>query len=227
MAPRTTLIEPVQSLLTALTTPSQPLPSPNSSSPQPPKPLLTCFTTLPTPQVHEHGLPQLAPFLGRTFTGPDGVSRYFALLAEHLAIANMAFEPDDAWLVDDSCMAVSLRGTATFTWRATAQAWDEAFVYRIALARDTSDDPEKRGQLLVWEYRVWADSGAAYLARTGRLGELLAADGGKGGVEGIHVGGLEEDGKMQGRETRRSMDRKRSGCQDVLGGGLSVYGSCG
>lgn len=140
----------------------------------------------------------------------------------------MTFEPDDDWLVDDSCMAVSLRGTATFTAKATNQAWDETFIYRIALARDQSEDPEKNGRLLVWEYQVWADSGAAYLARLGRLGELLSVDGGRGGVEGIHVGADGDgDSKKDGRETRGSRDRKRSGCQDVLGSGLSVYGSCG
>lgn len=67
-------------------------------------------------------------------------------------------------------MCVCLRGTATFTWKETKNSWDETFVYRIKLARDDSSG-EKKGQLLVAEYRVWADTGAAYLARIGQLGE--------------------------------------------------------
>ncbi|KAJ5153042.1 uncharacterized protein N7482_009520 [Penicillium canariense] len=181
MVPRTTLLEPVQSLLHALTTktPDAPLTT-----------LLRTFTTQPVPLVHEHGLPQLAPFLGLSFTGQDGVARYFELLGDHLSIANMTFEPDDAWLVDDSCMAVVLRGHATFTWKDTGQAWDETFVYRIALAEEMSPDEERRGKLRVCEYRVWADTGAAYLARLGKLGDLVGGrDTAKGGVEGIHLPG--------------------------------------
>ncbi|KAJ5114857.1 hypothetical protein NUU61_000616 [Penicillium alfredii] len=238
MTPRTTLLDPVQRLTQALTTPTR---SPIST-------LLSTFTTQPTPLAHEHGLPQLAPFLGRSFTGLDGVARYFELLADHLAIHDMAFEPDESWVVDDTNQAVTLRGSATFEWKATRQAWDETFVYRVALAEDASSDPLKRGSLRVWEYRVWADSGAAYLARLGRLGELLQAGareggGGRAGVEGIHLDyQIEvreateketkkkrdaEAGRGDATETRKSRDRKKSGCQDVLGSGLNVYGSCG
>ncbi|KAJ5624315.1 hypothetical protein N7510_000624 [Penicillium lagena] len=223
MTPRTTLLEPVRSLCNAFTTHA------------PVSTLLSTFTTQPTPLVHEHGLPQLAPFLGHTFSGTDGVARYFELLADLIEISDVTFEPDDNWLVDDACMCVSLRGSATFKWKATGQAWDETFMYRIALATDASRDPGKKGKLLVWEYMIWADTGAAYLARLGRLGELVTGDGeagmgkGKGVVEGIHVPGIDKvttDG-AEGTETRSSRDRKRSGCQDVLGGGLNVYGSCG
>ena len=44
-------------------------------------------------------------------------------------------------------------------------------MYRIELARDVSYDPNKSGILLVSSYEVWADTGAAYLARTGRMSE--------------------------------------------------------
>jgi hypothetical protein len=197
MVPRKSLIDPVQSLLTALTNPS--------SSPT----LLSTFTTHPTPLCHEHGLPQLAPFLGRSFTGHDGVARYFALLSEHLDIKNMTFEPDDAWVVDDASMAVCLRGSATFVWKSTGQAWDETFVYRIAVA-------EEKGALKVCEYRVWADTGAAYLAGHGRLGELVTAGNGVGNGEGIHFG----------KDVRVGGDGNGDG-KHVLGSGLNVYGSCG
>jgi hypothetical protein len=185
----------------------------------------------------------------------------------------MSFENEEAWLVDDDCMAVVLRGRARFTWKGKTadgvtggggQGWDETFIYRIALAEETGADvgeavdmartgvsttptttpegkPGKkavagRGQLKVCEYRVWADTGAAYLARMGRLGDLL---GEKGGVEGIYFRDGDGEGdpemeerkmegrEMEGRETRGSLNRKRSGSQDVLGAGLSVYGSCG
>lgn len=223
MTPRATLLEPAHSLCNAFTTQA------------PVSTLLSTFTTQPTPLVHEHGLPQLAPFLGHSFSGTDGVVRYFELLADLLEITDLTFEPDDNWLVDDTCMCVSLRGSATFKWKATGQAWDETFMYRLALATDVSSDPSKKGRLLVWEYRIWADTGAAYLASLRRLGELVTGDGGtgkgKGGVEGMHVPGLDDDVKKkdveEGTETMSSRDRKRSGCQDVLGSGLNVYGSCG
>lgn len=235
MVPRTTLLTPIHTLLSAL---SQPPTTPSYIST-----LLSAFTISPTPLIHEHGLPQLAPFLGRSFTGPDGLSRYFALLTEYLTISDLTFEPDEAWLVDDAAMAVVLRGSAKFTWKATGQGWDETFVYRIALATEVEEaagegvDMAKtgavgaggRGVLKVVEYRVWADTGACYLARCGRLGDLM---GEKGGVEGIYFADGEgdreaEERKMEGRETRGSLSRKRSGQQDVLGSGLSVYGSCG
>lgn len=218
MTSRTTLLDPVHSLLNALTSPP-----PN----QPITALLATFTTQPPPIIHEHGLPQLAPFLGRTFTGTDGIARYFELLTEYLSITNMTFEPEELWLVDESNMTISLRGTATFTWKSTRQGWDETFVYRIALAEEMSGDENgdssggKKG-LKVCEYRVWADTGAAYLAKLGRLGDLGAYS-----ADGIHVEGLVEGRKLEAGQTRRSIDRKKSGCQDVLGAGLNVYGSCG
>ncbi|OQD77179.1 hypothetical protein PENDEC_c003G01004 [Penicillium decumbens] len=131
MVPRKTLLSPIHSLLSALTTKA------SSST------LLSTFTTHPPPVCHEHGLPQLAPFLGRSFTGQDGVSRYFALLAEHLDIKNMTFEPDDAWVVDEGSMTVYLRGSATFTWKETGQSWDETFVYRVAVAEDVGSGSMK------------------------------------------------------------------------------------
>lgn len=90
-------------------------------------------------------------------------------------------------------------------------------------------------KLKVCEYRVWADTGAAYLARLGRLGELVdhgCVDGsGRGGYEGIHLRAGEERERKKERdgsgETRGSLSRKRSGGQDVLGSGLNVYGSSG
>ncbi|KAJ5780379.1 hypothetical protein N7457_005539 [Penicillium paradoxum] len=135
MTSREILLKPTQALLEALTNPD----------PTNPNHLLSTFTTIPTPVVHEHGLPQLAPFLGRPFTGQDGIAAYFDLLSSLLSVRNMLFEPEESWVVDESCMAVSLRGTATFVWKETRQAWDETFVYRIKLAVDSSEDPVKKG----------------------------------------------------------------------------------
>ena len=216
MIPRTTLLDPVRALLKALTTPTT---SPTTT-------LLSTFTTLPTPLIHEHGLPQLAPFLGRSFTGTDGIARYFQLLSEHLDIKSMTFEPEETWVIDESAMTICLRGDVTLIWKSTQQAWDETFAYRIAVARDVSDQIGKAGELRVWEYIVWADTGAAYLARLGRLGELVGKDSraghGDGDGKGIHVGRESIDAP-----TRGAVDRSKSGCRDVLGGGLNVYGSCG
>ncbi|KAJ5111003.1 hypothetical protein N7532_001538 [Penicillium argentinense] len=183
MTPKTSLTEAVQHFLNALT--ASPPSTPN---------LLKTFTTNPRPLIHEHGLQQLAPFLGRTFTGSEGVTRYFEILAQYLSIEKMGFESEDAWVVDEESMTVSLRGSARFVWKETGQAWDETFFYRLGLARD-----EGEGKVAVCEYRIWADTGAAYLARIGRLEDVLAGD---------------SLGKEQGQK-------------DVLGGGLNVYGSCG
>lgn len=57
---------------------------------------------------------------------------------------------------------VFVKGQATFTWIKTAQSWDETFTYSL----DFDDE------LKVTDYQVWADSGAAYLARLGKLDDL-------------------------------------------------------
>ncbi|KGO75458.1 hypothetical protein PITC_081580 [Penicillium italicum] len=174
MTTRPDLVNPIQALLKALTSPSRTTPND----------LLSTFTTLPKPLVHEHGLPQLAPFLGRPFTGQDGIATYFELISSFLSIKNMVFEPEENWVVDTSCMAVSLRGKATFVWKETRQGWDETFIYRIKLAVDGGSAD---GRLAVCEYQVWADTGAAYLARLGRLGDLIGSGGSEEGSEGIYV----------------------------------------
>lgn len=57
--------------------------------------LLAHFSTTHQISAREHGLPLLAPFLGRTFTGrsagPASVQAYFALLQQHIAFENMSF----------------------------------------------------------------------------------------------------------------------------------------
>jgi len=58
---------------------------------------------------------------------------------------------------------VSVKGQAKFTWIETGQSWDETFTYSL----DFDDEPK------VTDYQVWADSGAAYLARLGKLDELM------------------------------------------------------
>lgn len=197
MSSRKTLTNPVNALLQALTSSS------SSSSIQY---VLKTFTTNPPPLIYEAGLPQLAPFLGRAFTGVEGVRRYFEILGETLSIEKMTFEDEDAWVVDTSAKAVVLRGNARFNWKGTGQAWDETFIYRIVLAVDLVDGNRGEGELKVSEYRVWADTGAAYLARCGKLSQLVNEDGDGDGI-------LNESGKVESR--------------DVLGGGLNVYGSCG
>ncbi|OAP55919.1 hypothetical protein AYL99_10071 [Fonsecaea erecta] len=105
----------------------------------------------------EHGLPQLAPFLGREFRGQKGLHEYFTLLASNLTYENMRFSN---FVVDPLVSKVSVRGEAKFTWTETGQSWDEVFTYVL----------EFDEQARVKVYEVWADSGAAYLARKGQLG---------------------------------------------------------
>lgn len=160
--------------------------------------ILQAFTKSPVPLIYEHGLPQLAPFLGRRFTGPEGVIHYFELLGETLSIEEMKFEDEGDWVVDDSSSAVVLRGQGRFCWKGTGQVWDETFIYRVALGVEGGGD----GEMKVCEYRIWADTGAAYLARCGQLEEVFDED-------------RDRDSDGKGRR------------QNALGNGLNVYGSCG
>ena len=208
---RANLLSPARSLCAAFSS------STSSSIPT----LLSHFTRDPYPIAHEHGLPSLAPFLGRTFSGIDGVGRYFEVLGDELGFEDMEFDPEEQWVVDTETMAVVVRGRARFWSKKSGEGWDETFVYRLGMAEDVYEYEDgagasaggsggKRG-LKVQEYLVWADTGAAYLARMKRLEEEV--------VE-----------KVQGKEkgtTRRSLDRKRSGCGEVVGSGMNAYGSCG
>ncbi|TGJ87762.1 hypothetical protein E0Z10_g1026 [Xylaria hypoxylon] len=102
--------------------------------------------------VHEHGLPQLAPFLGRDFRGLEGAREYFETVGEYLSYEDMRFVEfiadaslgsEEHWgpSEDGDGGKVVARGKARFTWTR-----------------------------LLRRYEVWADSGAAYLASRGELG---------------------------------------------------------
>jgi hypothetical protein len=60
---------------------------------------------------------------------------------------------------------VSVKGRAKFTWIETGQTWDETFTYSLDF-----DDESK-----ITNYQVWADSGAAYLARINKLDHVRKA----------------------------------------------------
>ncbi|KAK5664357.1 hypothetical protein OQA88_580 [Cercophora sp. LCS_1] len=103
--------------------------------------------------VLEHGWKQLAPFVGRENKGLEGARAYFALIAECLEFENMRFTN---FVVDTETNQVSARGEAYFRWK-DGQGWDEVFAYLLEF-----DD-----ELKVFRYEIWADAGAAYLAKTG------------------------------------------------------------
>ncbi|KAL4991417.1 hypothetical protein BDW68DRAFT_141683 [Aspergillus falconensis] len=151
---RTALTNATQSLLDAFSTSSD-LPT-----------ILNTFTSVPPPTAHEHGLPQLAPFLGRTFTGHDQVEEYFTLLNEHLRIESMRFDDEKEWAVDLETGIVCLKGYARFVSKESKEGWDEVFIYRIVLVEDEEKEVKVRS------YEVWADTGAAYLAAKGELKSL-------------------------------------------------------
>ncbi|KAL1859198.1 hypothetical protein Plec18167_007868 [Paecilomyces lecythidis] len=188
VVPRTTLIEPARTLCNAF------------ASASPVSELVRCFTSDPMPIAHEHGHSSLAPFLGRTFTGQEGITKYFDLLTQYLSFENMRFDPEDEWVVDPETLTVCLRGRARFIWKATGEGWYETFCYRLGLAEDISQDG--KGGYKVQEYRVWADTGAAYLASKNQLKAL--------------EGQKEATGKA-----------KVGVSSDKLGSGMNVYGSCG
>lgn len=107
-------------------------------------------TFLNPPEALEHGLPQLAPFLGRSFTGVDGISEYFSLLQNYLTFSDMKFSE---WMVDVDAKKVCVKGEAEFKWKRTGCKWNEVFVYVL-------DMVEEAGEMKVARYQVWADSGA-------------------------------------------------------------------
>jgi hypothetical protein len=128
------------------------------SAKEPPSSILEHFSSTHVDDIiaYEHGLPQLAPFLGRRFSGFDGVQSYFDLIGECLTYSNMRFSN---FVVDPSTSQVSVRGEARFKWKSTGQSWDEVFTYVFAFDE----------HLKVLKYEIWADSGAAYLASKGLL----------------------------------------------------------
>ena len=122
-----------------------------------PDTLMTHFSTTHQCAAYEHGLPLLAPFLGRHFVGRDGVRDYFKTIASTLSFEGMEFSE---YIVDPEVQKASVKGRAKFTWLSTQQSWDEIFTYVL----DFDDDCK------VTDYQVWADTGAAYLASRGQLG---------------------------------------------------------
>lgn len=117
--------------------------------------VLAHFSTSTIPIAVEHGHSSLAPFLGREFVGLEDVKTYFYILAKTVKYDNMEFVE---YIVDDQQRKVVAKGRAGFTWIETQQSWDEMFAYVLQF-----DDVYKLAR-----YEVWADSGSAYLARTGQ-----------------------------------------------------------
>jgi hypothetical protein len=135
------------------------------SAKKPPDEIFSLFSESEDLIVLEHGLPDLAPFLGREFRGRKGLEEYFGLLASTLSYADMKFSN---FLADIEEQKVSVRGEARFTWKSTGQSWDEVFTY--VLGFDGLIDTK------VISYEIWADSGAAYLASRGELKESKRPD---------------------------------------------------
>lgn len=123
---------------------------------KPPEDIFSHFSPSDDVLVLEHGLPELAPFLGREFRGQEGLRDYFKILSSHLTYQDMQFSN---YVVDPETSKVSVRGQARFTWTSTGQAWDEVFTYVLEF-----DHHQK-----VKVYEIWADSGAAYLASRSQL----------------------------------------------------------
>lgn len=121
--------------------------------------LLSYFSTTHQVFAIEHGESRLAPFLGRKFTELSGVQEYFEIIGSLLSYEKVAFSE---FVVDTDRNCVALKGKGRFTWLSTENSWDEIFAYMLSF-----DD-----ELKVVEYQVWADSGAAYLARLGQLDKV-------------------------------------------------------
>ena len=118
--------------------------------------ILSHFSTTHATSCFEHGLPALAPFLGRTFTDP---AKYLDVIAKCLTYENARYFN---YMVDVETRKVNVQGSARFTWIKTGESWDETFTYVLDFDHEAK----------VTDWKVWADSGAAYLARKGKLKDL-------------------------------------------------------
>ncbi|THV05385.1 hypothetical protein K435DRAFT_712797 [Dendrothele bispora CBS 962.96] len=118
--------------------------------------ILAHFTTTHSPSATEHGEAFLAPFLGKSHVGLDAIKVYFETISSLLSYETMSFSE---FTVDAEVNRVACRGKAKFTWKSTGESWDETFAYMLDF-----DDEAK-----ITDYQVWADTGAAYLARKGEL----------------------------------------------------------
>ena len=118
--------------------------------------VISHFSTTHATSCFEHGLPALAPFLGRTFTKPE---EYLGIIAKRLTYENMKFF---AYMADVETRKVNVQGSARFTWAETSESWDEVFTYVLDFDHECK----------VTDWNIWADSGAAYLAKEGRLKDL-------------------------------------------------------
>jgi len=83
------------------------------------------------------------------------------MLQKYLTYEDMSFGD---WVIDTESRKVACKGSARFRWiegEGEGQSWNEYFGYILDF-----DDEGK-----VTDYQVFADSGAAYLARIGKLDE--------------------------------------------------------
>ncbi|KAK3938377.1 hypothetical protein QBC46DRAFT_167723 [Diplogelasinospora grovesii] len=113
--------------------------------------------------VLEHGVPQIAPFVGRKFQGKSGVRKYFETVSQYLTYDNVSFLDSD-FMVDPQTYKVAVRGKGRFTWKSTGQSWIESIHYQLSFA-----ELEIGCLMRLVSYEVWADTGAAYLASKGLL----------------------------------------------------------
>ena len=90
---------------------------------RPAEEILSHFSTTHATSCFEHGLPALAPFLGRTFTKP---AEYLEIIAKYLTYENIKYF---AFMVDVETHKVNVQGSARFTWIETNESWDEVFIY--------------------------------------------------------------------------------------------------
>ncbi|KAH6915195.1 hypothetical protein BKA70DRAFT_568958 [Coprinopsis sp. MPI-PUGE-AT-0042] len=124
-----------------------------------PDTILTLFSSKEPISAIEYGEKDLAPFLGRRFEGEKGVRNYLGLVSSLLAFDEMSFSE---YVVDSEERKVAVKGRCVFEWKETRESWDETFAYVLDF-----DDEAK-----VVRYQIWADSGAAYLARSASLQRL-------------------------------------------------------
>lgn len=84
------------------------------------------------------------------------MAEYLDVVKEHLSYEDMKFSE---FTVDAEALKVCVKGTARFTANKTGQGWDETFIYMLNF--------DSEGKVTDW--KIWADSGALFLAIHGNL----------------------------------------------------------
>ena len=104
-----------------------------------------------------HGHPCLAPWLGVEYIGRTEIAGYFGQLFDALSLELMIFADP---FIDEDNLAVTVMGTAKWTYKKTGKSWMAAFTWVLEFAEGETEGDSAEREVKIRKYSVWADSGA-------------------------------------------------------------------